>query len=474
MKFPASVKGRMALVLIIALLLSAPAAEATGWKPNVLEGSDIVMKDHRWPAWDAGTYYCFWYMSFVPGHPRLGSFYGGINTRGPNAPPGMFMSYWGEVNNVHEGPLFYSHGYGAEGASGGAHGDALFLRPGDWYRFVMRIFPPGTDSDKCSLVGWWVEDLEKNEWHTHSVVRLPARATGFTGNSGFVEALAPAGVPRAFERRLGYCRLNGEWHKADTVTSEGAKFFKLIEGDTVLRYDRSEPDPPVGQSGRFVTKQPDKPLLDPPAIEDATAIVSGNQVAVKWSIPKGASPQLGYRLEVFDNPQASEEPLAVQEDNAPYILARRLDTRREARSVRLTVTDIFDQRTSVTIPVQETALGPAAAAAGTRPGLAYAYYEAPANTEWEKLPDFAALTPLREGRVGGLDDTVRQDGAAVGNGLFRRPRSPSLAIVAEPHLENRIGTARSSGQVQCHLDRLDQRRATQVDDVGVRPLVQPG
>jgi len=206
-KFPASVKGRMALVLIIALLLSAPAAEATGWKPNVLEGSDIVMKDHRWPAWDAGTYYCFWYMSFVPGHPRLGSFYGGINTRGPNAPPGMFMSYWGEVNNVHEGPLFYSHGYGAEGASGGAHGDALFLRPGDWYRFVMRIFPPGTDSDKCSLVGWWVEDLEKNEWHTHSVVRLPARATGFTGNSGFVEALAPAGVPRAFERRLGYCRL---------------------------------------------------------------------------------------------------------------------------------------------------------------------------------------------------------------------------------------------------------------------------
>ena len=393
----------------MALLCRGFEADATGWKPNVQRGADIVMKDHRWPAWDAGTYYCFWYMSFVPGHRRLGSFYGGIAVGGPKKPPGMFMSYWGEVRNVHEGPLFYSHGYGAEGASGGAHGDALFLRPGAWYRFVMRIFPPATDDAEHAFVGWWAKDLEKNEWHTHSVVRLPAKATGFAGNSGFVEALGPPSVHRAFERRLGYCRLDGTWQKADKVGTGGAKFFKLIEEGTVLRYDRAEPDSPKHKGGEFVTRQPDAPQLDPPAIADASAVASGRQVAVKWSIPKGASPQLGYRLEVFDNPQADGEPMAVHQDNAPYILARRMDTPREAKSVRLTVTDIFDQRTSVTIPVGGTKLGHAAETAKVAAGLEYAYYEPPANTEWRALPDFAALAPVREGRVSGLDDTVRQD-----------------------------------------------------------------
>jgi len=391
------------------LLCRAFEADATGWKPNVREGADIVMKDHRWPFWDAGTYYCLWYMSFVPSHPRLGSFYGGVNTRGPGKPPGMFMSYWGEVRPVHEGECFYPHGYGAEGASGGAHGDAVFLRPGAWYRFVMRIFPPTRDRDKQTYVGWWVKDIEKNEWHTHSIVSLPAPATGFKGNSGFVEALAPHHVHRAFERRLGYCRVNGKWHKADTVTTRGPKFFKLIEGGTVLRYDRSEPDSPAKEDTAFTTRQPDTPQLDPPAIEGATARVYGNQVAVKWGIPRSAAPQLGYKLEVFDNPRAKGDPVVTAEDNAPHILARRLDTPREAKSVRLTVRDIFDQETSATIPVEKAACWPAAKAGGPRPGLEYAYYEAPAKTEWVRLPDFAALKPVRQGRVTMLDDTVQED-----------------------------------------------------------------
>jgi hypothetical protein len=392
----------------MALLAPVGEAGATGWKPNVRKGSDIVMKDHRWPVWDQGTYYCFWYMSFVPGHPRLGSFYGGIVVSGPRKAPGMFMSYWGEVRPVHEGEYFYPHGYGAEGASGGAHGDALFLRPGAWYRFVMRIFPPTRERDERSFVGWWVKDLEKNQWHTHSVVRLPARATGFAGNSGFVEALAPHHVHRAFERRLGYCRASGKWYKADTVTSGGPKFFKLIENGTVLRYDRSEPDSP-SKSGTFTTKQPDTPQLDAPSTEGATARVYGNQVAVQWRIPKGAAPQLGYRLEVFGNTTATGNPIATAEDNAPHVLARRLDTPAEPKSVRVTVRDIFDQVTSVTIPVQAAACRPAANAAGLRPGLEYAYYEAPKDTVWERLPDFAALTPARQGYVATLDDTVQED-----------------------------------------------------------------
>jgi hypothetical protein len=144
----------------IGLLFSPSRAGATGFAPNVREGSDIVMKDRRWPAWDQGTYHCFWYMSFVPRHPRLGNFYGGVATKGANSPPGMFMSYWGEVKTIHQGPYFYAHGYGAEGASGGAHGKAVFMRPGAWYRFVMRIYPPAKDAEQKTCVGWWVKDVE--------------------------------------------------------------------------------------------------------------------------------------------------------------------------------------------------------------------------------------------------------------------------------------------------------------------------
>ena len=398
--------------LAIGLLFSGSRAEATGFAPNVRPGSDIVMHDMRWPAWDQGTYYCFWYMNVFPQNVRGGVFYGGVATQGPESPPGMFMSYWGEVKNIHEGEYFYRHGYGGEGSSGGAHGKALFLRPGAWYRFVMRVFPPTKNGHEETYVGWWVKDVEKNQWHTHSIVSRPLSFTGFQGNSGFVEALAPESVHRAFERRLDYCRLDGKWYKSNEIRTSAPSQFKLIENDTVLRFDRPvENDAGAAQSVPyyFTTKQPDTPPLDKPDIERAEAYVWGNQVTVKWNIPGSAAPQLGYELEVFGDPGAKDAPLEAFEDTAPHILAKRLDTPREAKSVRLTVTDIFDQEKSITIPVEGTALLPAAKVAGGRPGLGYAYYEAPENTEWERLPDFSTLTPVRQGHVKTLDETVRQD-----------------------------------------------------------------
>jgi len=144
----------LALLGAIGIALSLPVshADATGFSPNVREGADIVMKELRWPAWDRGTYYCFWYINFFPN--KYCTFYGGVATSGAGKPPGMFMSYWGGITNIHEGPYFYRHGYGAEGAKGGANGKALFMRPGAWYRMVMRVFPPIQGGDKETYVGW--------------------------------------------------------------------------------------------------------------------------------------------------------------------------------------------------------------------------------------------------------------------------------------------------------------------------------
>ena len=91
----------MTCVIGTAVLLPVSNASASNWGANVEKGSDIIMSDLRWPTWDKGTYYCFWYTSFVPN--GYTTFYGGVAVWGPNTIPGMFTSYWGRTKTIHEG-----------------------------------------------------------------------------------------------------------------------------------------------------------------------------------------------------------------------------------------------------------------------------------------------------------------------------------------------------------------------------------
>lgn len=396
------------IMLISAVILSAShTVRATNWQANIKPGSDIVMNDLRWPVWDAGTYYCFWYMSF---YPKFSSLYGGVAVHGPNKLPGMFTSYWCVTETIYEGPDFYGKGFGAEGSKGGANGAPTFQRPNSWYRMVMRTFPPTKGADKKTLVGWWIKDVERNRWHTHSVLSIPKAVTGFQANSGFVEALAPESTPRAFERRLGYCRLNGKWHDSPLSANDERK-FKLINDNTVVRFNRSGPDGGAKKEQTFFpTKQSPSPALDKPRIDQATAYRFGNQVTVEWIIPKDASPQLGYKLEAFDNTSAVGLPLATWEDAAPHILKKRLDTKSPTKSVKLTVTDIFDQQITKIIPVKETMIPLIAKTeTKTRAGLEYRYYENLTKNAWKTLPDFSIQKPVKEGHLKTLDDTVKED-----------------------------------------------------------------
>lgn len=398
------------LMLWVALILQVSTAKATNWQANIKPGSDIVMNDLRWPVWDAGTYYCFWYMSF---YPKFSSLYGGVAVHGPDTTPGMFTSYWCVTEAVYEGPQFYAKGFGAEGSKGGANGAPTFQRPNSWYRMVMRTFPPTRGAEGKTNVGWWIKDVEQNKWYTHSVLSIPKAVTGFQANSGFVEALAPESTPRAFERRLGYCRLNGEWHDSPLSANDERK-FKLIENDTIVRFDRSGPDGGAKKEQTFFpTKQPATPVLDKPVIDQAEAHGWGNQVSVTWKIPQNSSPQLGYKIEAFADREAEGKPFVIWEDAAPHVINKRLDTKVPAKSVRLTITDIFDQEIEMVIPVKNTTK-PApttSVAAKIQTGLRYLYYEDPNGEAWKKLPDFSTLKPVKHGYLKTLDDTVREDRA---------------------------------------------------------------
>jgi len=406
-----SIRGRRAAALVLACLASAVFVghiHATGFHDEVAPGSDIMMKDLRWPYFAKGTYFCIWYTNFHPN--KYTNLYGGVATGGDTKPPGMFMTYWNELTNVHEGPYFYRHGRGAEGAKGGANGKALFMKAGNWYRFVKRVFKAEERTDKSTFVGWWVKDVTNNVWYTHSIVQIPSDEKGFNGNGGFVEALAPKHFPRMFDRRLGYYRLDGKWHASHIRSSHPAR-FRLIEKDTIVRFETPQKNDPGAQKAEveFPTKQPATPPLDKPKIEGAKVQVLGNQVVVTWSCPKGASPQLSYQIEVFADGRGKGAPTLVHMETAPHVFAKRLDVDRAPKSVRLTLTGIFDQKTTVLLPVKSAK--PQAGqrvAVKTHPGLRYRFYEAPKGAKWQALPDFGKLEPSRLGYVKKLDDSVNQ------------------------------------------------------------------
>jgi len=389
-------------VIGLALLLPVPNTHATGINDNVAKGADIIMKDLRWPRWDKGTYYCQWYSGFFPD--KYCTFYGGVATHGPDRRPGIFTSYWAVTKTVHEGEYFFGKGYGAEGTRGGAGGAPPFLRPGSWYRFVMRVFPPDQGAGNETYVGYWIKDVDKNRWHVHSILSIATHATGFSANSGFVEALASP-ARRVFDRRLGYYRLDGKWRKSH-LTCRSPEKVRLIEQGTAVRFDSNldtgKKDTPT------VTKQPDAPGLDALKIEKTGASAWKNQVVVNWGLAPASTPQIGYKIEVFANSEAKGAPVKVFEDSAPHVFVKRLDVGRAARGVRLTVKDIFDQTRSVAIPVREVTPAPARAGGKHRRGLRYAYYEAPNGSTWERLPPFSDLKPVRQGAVNSLDVSVRQ------------------------------------------------------------------
>ena len=418
-----------ALVVVIALVVLLPisSADATNIQDNVGKGADIIMKELRWPAWDKGTYYCQWYSYFYP--ERHCTFYGGVATHGPDHNPGIFTTYWAPTKEIHVGEGFSGKGYGAEGSKGGAGGQLPTMRPGAWFKFVMRVFPRIEGMENEALVGYWIKDVERNEWHVHSVLGVGTPATGFVGNSGFVEALAP-NVRRVFERRLGYYRLNGKWHPS-YMSTKGPQHVRLIENDTALRFDtdytkgRNQADP-------FIVKQPNHPPIDRLNIERCEAHTWNNQVIVKWKLPKSSPPQIACKVEAFADPGARGEPLVVEADYAPHMNVKRLDAGQAVGAVRLSVTDLFDQKNSVVIPVQPIQPLAAKSSGGLRSGLAYDYYETPEATSWNKLPKFSELEPVRQGAVNGLDVSVQKGGerayALRFAGYLRVPKSGLYAF----------------------------------------------
>jgi len=443
---------RKLIIPLVALVLAATGSVVrAGWyAENVEKGADIVTMETRYPRWPNAVYFACWNMVLLP---QGGSFYGGFASHlnsddleaQRNYRPNTVWSFWsdphkygqGEVlKNVYMHPEIYSSlqvAYGGEGTSGGC-GAALgasWIRQGDWYRNLIRVWSPVGGSDKKAYIGSWIKDVSKNTWYHLATYRVPTKVTGFSGNAGFLEIFGGNGQQvREIHRRLGYYRLNGEWRKGDTVTIDVApdrggnddfRTVHLLEDNTVfslkevsdLKLGRNlEP----GKKHVFTVKQPAEPQLDPIEVTGAKASVYQGQLVVSWEVPPHSSPQLGYRIEVFDNPEFRGNPQSVHAARIPHVRQTRLDTAVGSPSVRLVVTDIYDREKAFPVPVSsEATLMPAMAAPkAVRPGVNYQYFEqadgdSDKAKQWQKLPDFENLKPKFQGIARGLDADFRGD-----------------------------------------------------------------
>ncbi|MBT3192239.1 MAG: hypothetical protein HN341_06760 [Verrucomicrobia bacterium] len=409
------------LVLALFLLGGVSSAHANWYSDGTHRNADIIMKEVRYPFWARGWYNAFWNGRFLP---QGGRYYGGFAAYGPDQDdiekqqaysPELVWTFWGSpdykgmtVQNLYNPPQGIEFkGSGNEGAQGGSTGRPTFMRTKTWYNMLMRTWP-SEDVKEVSYVGWWIKDMGTGEWHTVGIFRVPCRVTGFSGNAEFAEYIGGQGHNRVFERRNGYCRAEGKWHHMNTMHVRGAQWATLTPEGNVIRFDsharKERHSEPIDVS---IPEQSD-PVLDQPFIQSAAAGVYNNQITINWEIPLTAAPQRAYRLTAYSSPDGRGEVLATVSKAHPHIRLGSITARR-AKSICLTITDVFDQEISRVIPVGP--LVPQRALAQDVPrraGIQYRFYEAPRGEEWTELPAFEDLNPSKSGIVKSIDDTIRE------------------------------------------------------------------
>lgn len=464
---------RISLFLVTFILLSPVSeARATWYSENIQSGADIIMMDLRWPWWPSGTYYANWNSGFNP-KPNNLSFYAGFVAYVPDGPgsrpnpdreiqssfrPGSVWTFWGAgqdgtpVRFVNVAPnLFIKNDYGGEGSSGTMGGEVWpFVQSQRWYTMLGRVWQPlGATNASYAHVGRWIKDQADGRWHLIGIARLPIAATSFTGNSGFIEPLTSEKAVRSLHRRFGYYRKDGQWLKSDTISIDKTEYVvvNLVAEEqhdyAAIEYAQRPDLLPLLLSGtplagdrkhEFKVRQPERPVLDQPAVTGVHAETTGLQVAVAWDIPTTASPAFDYKIEVFDNPQCQGAAKAVKEERNPTARHALLDATVTTPTIRLTVTDVFDQPAP---PVVVAAI-PAQAAlqAGgpfeTEPGLNFMlfhkdskrhtnYFNPPLQKpeedhHWLALEELAQGKLARQGLARGFDLSVREQRTA-GYGL---------------------------------------------------------
>ena len=429
--------------LIFSALLGAVPARATHYDiKNETDHSPIqcLVQDFRIPVFtDTGMYRACYSQRFQTKEGWGGYYYGGVQTHAEKKTSNFITSSWqmtGQgapaegIEFVHVGKHMSWQKSTWEGSAGGVGGvwSISEMRPNAWYRFVSRTWAPDGASPDHSFIGIWMKDLETGEWQHLSTVQYPGVISDLNNFYGFQEHYGGNEPLCETQLRNTYTQRDGRWtadnkcqlrpqrtERVRLKTIEDGKVLSLttLWEESPLATAEMKADQAFQNKAQDVTySQPAAPgFFDPIRVEAFEAFRSGGQILVRWRMAATSCPQLASKIEVFNNPAFGGTPLKTLQENDPELRSRLIDGNFPATVyVRLTLTDIY---------LKESAGGQGAVAPISLPaptnreaapvaGLAYRYYEAPAGTDWESLPDLDKLTPTLQGSVAEPDLTPRR------------------------------------------------------------------
>jgi hypothetical protein len=413
----------LALLLLTTL---APARAATtrtlSWEDGTPAGAEMAMCEIMVPAWTDGTFYACW-----SGGGNVGPGYqGGIRLDAQR--PGQTSLVWefspvgGELSRC-----IYTHPRlsVAPDDSGKVEGPWP-LKAESWYRMVMRFWdPPAGTLPNTTYAGWWMKDIDANEWYLLAAVSLPRAKCRFLTNGGFLEEQGGGAKPAEAYLARNYSRTNGVWQAGAWTfrpAGDGGHTATALAPDEKSVHVEASSRPFEGSTAATEVKgvtltQPAQPGLDPPVLFLPKATLLGTQVGVAWSPAPKSAPQFRYRIEVFPHEDPSENPLAAVEVVDPTATRCLLNLPSAVPSafVRVTLTDIFDKKTSALVACAPGTPLPASGAEGSaEPGLDARFYQAdtayrdPAEGEnWQAIPDLDQMTVVARARTAGLDLSAR-------------------------------------------------------------------
>jgi hypothetical protein len=194
--------GLLAALLMVLWPSNTRAEYADFYSSHTINGSDIVIKELRWPYWNGG-YYNTWFSDYWTSSEGVsGYFYNGLalppaNSPNPvTSPAGINWSFWGltdpinisdTVTSVFASPTTFSMPTTAEGTIFRSPGRWAGWRTNVWYRMVERTWRPVDGTPHQGFAGTWYRDGYSGVWHHMATVQLPFAVTGVSGASGFQE-----------------------------------------------------------------------------------------------------------------------------------------------------------------------------------------------------------------------------------------------------------------------------------------------
>ena len=440
---------RLVPILTAISFVSLSAHAEYGTFTDVPSGSDIVMKEVRWPYWN-GNYYNTWYEDYWSSSDGVGGyFYNGLglpSAGSPNPVGGKHVVNWSfwplsspinisdSIASVYSSPNTFAMPTIGEGTMFRSPGNWGLWQTNVWYRMVIRTWQPVGGAAHQGFAGTWMRDASSGIWYHAASIQVPFAVTGISGSDSFQENASGGLQPQRTDYRLSYYHYNGTWHSStnwhayvssnNSIENAGLLTNSVDGTNTAVFYEVCETNNTsyTGTLTHGMTSptyritQPSTPPFDPTIVTNYGSSLYGNQLLVQWQVPPTSSPQFAYQINVYTNASYTGNLAATVYEIAPDIRQKLITLPAGATPYpQITVIDIFNQtNAAISIGVTNVGVNTAATVTGAINGLSYAYYQSATSytsdsqTNWSVMPNFASLTPVSQGAVAGLDQTPRQ------------------------------------------------------------------